>query len=69
MSSLPPLFDRLPEAFASSYDAARPWDLLGSPLDKALADLPSEHLETRPTPDVHLIGDRIWIGAGCRGSG
>ncbi len=63
---LPPLFAALPEPFAAAFDPEAPWDLLGDPLDEVLAALPSEDLEVRPAPDVHLLGDRIAIGRGTR---
>lgn len=65
-SSVPHLFDSVPEIFAASYDASRPWDLLGQPLDDLFAGLPSESIEIALTPDFHLIGDRIVIGSGTR---
>ena len=63
---IPPLFDSLPDPLARKYDPDRPWDLLGEPLDDILADLPSAAIEIALTPDVHLSGDRIAIGAGSR---
>jgi NDP-sugar pyrophosphorylase family protein len=66
MSSLPWLFAKLPSEFADAFDPERPWDLLAAPLDQALAALPSQELDIAPPPDVHLIGDRIVIGAGTR---
>jgi len=65
-SPLPDLFDEIPEPFRSAYDPAAPWALLGEPLDAVLDALPSEALALRPSPDVHLIGDRIVIGKGTR---
>lgn len=62
----PALFDTLPDDFAASFDPHAPWALLGEPLDEVLAALPSERLEIPPPPDVHLLGDRIAIGAGTR---
>lgn len=61
---LPPLFAVLPEPFAAAYDPAAPWALLGDPLDTVLADLPSSQIDIRLSPDVHILGDRIVIGAG-----
>lgn len=66
MVALPPLFDRLPEPFAEAYDPEHPWELLGAPLDNALAALPSSRLESPIPPDVHLLGDRIVFEAGVR---
>lgn len=63
---LPELFGELPEAWASAYDPRAPWALLGEPLEAFLAALPSEAIESRPAPDVHLTGDRISIGRGTR---
>ncbi len=63
---LPELWARLPAALAARLDAAAPWALLGAPLDELLAELPSEAIEIRPSPDFHLIGDRIAIGRGTR---
>src|SRR4029453_9259633 len=45
---------------------ARPWELLGAPLDELLAALPSERLESAIPPGVHLMGDRIVIGKGVK---
>ncbi len=64
--TLPELFENLPEPFASRFDPERPWTLLGAPLDEILTALPSCDLRIRLTPDVHLSGDRIVIGAGTR---
>lgn len=66
MSSLPPLFATLPTVFSDTYDPQRPWDLLGAPLEEVLDALPSSRIDIPPPPDVHLIGDRIVIGEGCR---
>lgn len=66
MTPLPPLFAELPEELAAGYDPAAPWALLGEPLDQLLAALPSDRIEIRLLPDVHLIGDRIAIGRGTR---
>ena len=65
-SSVPQLFASLPEAFAAAFDPDRPWDLLGEPLEETLAALPSSAIEIALTPDAHLAGDRIAIGAGTR---
>lgn len=66
LPDLPPLFDDLPEPFAAAYDPNAPWNLLGEPLEALLAALPSSRIDIRLTPDVHLLGDRIVIGAGTR---
>ncbi|HEX4955143.1 MAG TPA: hypothetical protein VF017_17265, partial [Thermoanaerobaculia bacterium] len=59
-------FASLPEPFAGRWDEAAPWSLLDAPLDELLAGLPSCHIEAAVTPEVHLLGDRIVIGAGTR---
>jgi bifunctional UDP-N-acetylglucosamine pyrophosphorylase/glucosamine-1-phosphate N-acetyltransferase len=64
--TVPELFASLPEALASRFDPQRPWDLLGDPLEEVLEGLPSSALEIALSPDVHLSGDRIAIGAGTR---
>ena len=64
--SLPALFDQLPEEFHEFWDETAPWALLGDPLDQLLSGLPSEAIEIRPDPGVHLVGERIAIGAGTR---
>ncbi len=66
MSSLPRLFASLPSQFADAFDPDRPWNLLAAPLEEALAALPSQQLDVALPPDIHLIGDRIVIGAGTR---
>jgi NDP-sugar pyrophosphorylase family protein len=65
-SEIPSLFAELPEIFATRFDAAAPWALLGEPLDEALATLPSSDLRGQLSPEVHLVGDRIVISAGAR---
>jgi UDP-N-acetylglucosamine diphosphorylase / glucose-1-phosphate thymidylyltransferase / UDP-N-acetylgalactosamine diphosphorylase / glucosamine-1-phosphate N-acetyltransferase / galactosamine-1-phosphate N-acetyltransferase len=64
--SLPPLFAELPEPFARRYDREAPWALLGDALDEVLAELPSDAIEAKLSPDVHLLGDRIAVGRGTR---
>ncbi len=64
--SEPPLFAALPPELDRAFDAARPWELLGAPLDALLAGLPSERLGTPIPPGVHLMGDRICIGKGVK---
>lgn len=61
---LPELFSSLPAPFADAFQPEAPWELLGSPLDDVLAGLPSERIEIGLSPDFHLSGDRIVIGAG-----
>ena len=63
---LPELWERLPEPLAARLDPAAPWALLGAALDELLAGLPSDAIEIRPSPDFHLLGDRIAIGRGTR---
>ncbi len=62
----PSLFAALPETLASGYEPTAPWGLLGEPLDRFFATLPSQQLAIAPPPDVHLLGDRIVIGKGTR---
>jgi bifunctional N-acetylglucosamine-1-phosphate-uridyltransferase/glucosamine-1-phosphate-acetyltransferase GlmU-like protein len=64
--ALPPLFAELPAVFAGRFDPEAPWALLGEPLTEILDALPSDAIEIRPLPDVHLAGDRIAIGRGTR---
>ena len=64
--ALPALFAELPAVFAGRFDPEAPWALLGEPLSEILDALPSDAIEIRPLPDVHLAGDRIAIGRGTR---
>ncbi len=64
--SLPELWAGLPEPFAPALDPLRPWELLGAPLDAALAALPSQAIEIALDPRVVVAGDRIAIGRGTR---
>jgi NDP-sugar pyrophosphorylase family protein len=64
--SLPELWAALPEPFAPALDPLRPWDLLGAPLDAALAALASQAIEIALDPRVVVAGDRIAIGRGTR---
>ena len=66
MAGLPELWRELPPSLARAWDPERPWDLLGEPLDAALAELPSGRIESAVGPDVHLSGDRIVIEKGVR---
>ena len=61
---LPELFAEIPEPFRDAYDPEAPWALLGEPLDAVLEALPSDGIEVRLGPEVHLAGDRIAIGRG-----
>lgn len=63
---LPDLFAELPAELDPLFDRERPWDLLGEVLDQLLAELPSDGIEARLSPGVHLAGDRIAIGRGSR---
>jgi bifunctional UDP-N-acetylglucosamine pyrophosphorylase / glucosamine-1-phosphate N-acetyltransferase len=63
---LPALFAELPAVFAGRFDPEAPWALLGDPLSAVLDALPSEAIEIRLSPEVHLAGDRIAIGRGTR---
>lgn len=63
---LPPLFGGLPAEWEPRYEPLAPWKLLGEPLDEVLAALPSDAIEVRLPPDVHLAGDGIAIGRGTR---
>lgn len=62
---LPALFSDLPEVWAPYYDPAAPWVLLGQ-LKEVLAALPSEAIQIRLSPEIHLAGDRIAIGRGTK---
>lgn len=65
-TTLPDLFDEIPEPFRAVYDPEAPWGLLGEPLDDVLEALPSEKIEVHLSPDVHLMGDRIVLEKGVR---
>src|SRR3954468_2200522 len=64
--ALPTLFAELPAVFAAGYDPEAPWALLGETLTAVLDALPSDAIEIRLSPEVHLAGDRIAIGRGTR---
>lgn len=64
--TLPPLFAQLPPPYADRIAGAAPWELLAAPLEAVLDDLPSQQIDCRPSPDAHLLGDRIVLGAGTR---
>jgi NDP-sugar pyrophosphorylase family protein len=66
LALMPVLFAELPPLFAARFDPAAPWNLLGDPLDEALAAVPEDAIEVRLLPEVHLAGDRIAIGRGTR---
>jgi NDP-sugar pyrophosphorylase family protein len=65
-SLLPELFSQLPEALEEGHDVARPWELLGEPIERFLASLPSSRIEGRVHPGAHVLGDRVVIGKGSR---
>ncbi len=66
VAGLPELFAELPAVFAGHFDPEAPWALLGEALEEILAALPSDAIEARLSPDVHLSGDRLAIGRGSR---
>jgi bifunctional UDP-N-acetylglucosamine pyrophosphorylase/glucosamine-1-phosphate N-acetyltransferase len=66
VTALPELFAALPEPFAAAFDAAKPWALLGEPIESLLATLPSAAIAGRVHPAAHLLGDRIFLGKGSR---
>lgn len=66
LPEMPPLFAELPDVFAARFDPTAPWNLLGEPLDKVLAALPSSDIQAQLSPEVHLAGDRIVLGPGVR---
>jgi NDP-sugar pyrophosphorylase family protein len=65
-STIPLLFENLPQELAEGFNPSRPWELLGEPLEEFLGRLPSSAIEIAMTPDAHVFGDRIAIGAGTR---
>lgn len=64
--SMPPLFAELPEPFRDRFDPERPWELLGAPLDDALAAIGDGAIEIPLGPDFHVMGERVAIGRGTR---
>jgi UDP-N-acetylglucosamine diphosphorylase / glucose-1-phosphate thymidylyltransferase / UDP-N-acetylgalactosamine diphosphorylase / glucosamine-1-phosphate N-acetyltransferase / galactosamine-1-phosphate N-acetyltransferase len=64
--AVPSLFTELPAELAAAFDPERPWELLGEPLDAALALLPSSRLESKVPPEAHLVGDRVVLARGVR---
>ncbi len=62
----PALFASVPDELVSGLAGDRPWDLLGQPLDDLFGALPGSAVETRLSPEVTLLGDRIVIGKGAR---
>jgi NDP-sugar pyrophosphorylase family protein len=64
--TLPELFAEVPEPFRDAFDPEAPWALLGEPLDAVLAAIGSSAIDIPVTPDFHLLGDCIAIGAGTR---
>ena len=65
-SSIPLLFEELPETLRSVLEPLAPWKILGEPLDAILASISADAIEIPLHPDAHLSGDRIAIGAGTR---
>ncbi len=65
-AALPPLFADLPAELAELVDPQAPWAVLGEPLDRLLAGLPSSALDGRLDPGARLLGDGIVIGRGSR---
>jgi NDP-sugar pyrophosphorylase family protein len=63
---IPSLWSELPDPFAVWLDPEAPWALLGDPLDRVLAGLPSSEIQGQILPGVHLAGDRIVICQGAR---
>lgn len=63
---LPELFSDIPAELAGAWDPRAPWGLLGAPLDEIFERLPSQRIEIRLAPEVHLAGNRIAIGSGTR---
>ncbi len=66
MSPLPALFYGLSAPWAGNLDPARPWDLLGDALDRALGALPSSRIEGWVDRRAILLGDRIVVEKGAR---
>jgi NDP-sugar pyrophosphorylase family protein len=63
---LPELVAEVPGELLPIWDPEEPWAALGAGLDELLATLPSERIAGTLDPDVHLVGDRIVVGAGSR---
>jgi len=63
---LPRLFEHLPACLAASYTPEAPWELLGSPLDELLAELPDQRIDGLIEPGVHISGNGIVIEKGAR---
>ncbi len=57
---LPHLFDLVPPPFVAAFDPEAPWDLLGEPLDAALAAVATP-TGFRPGEGVYLLGDGIVV--------
>ena len=64
MTSLPALFEEIPEPFRDAYDPEAPWSLLGDPLDALLATLPDRHFEIETREGVFIEGASIVVGPG-----
>jgi NDP-sugar pyrophosphorylase family protein len=63
---LPPLFATLPDRFKEHYSPEAPWQLLGSPLEKALGELPDQRIEGLIEPGAQLLGNGIVVAKGAR---
>lgn len=66
MNPLPELFSELVAPWAGELDPARPWELLGDALDRALAALPSSRIDGWVDRRAVLVGDRIVVEKGAR---
>lgn len=64
--NLPPLFAELPACLAARYSPEAPWEILGSPLEELLSELPDERIEGLIEPGVHISGNGIVIEKGAR---
>lgn len=64
--NLPPLFAELPACLAQRHLPEAPWELLGSPFEELLGELPDERIEGLIEPGVHIAGNGIVIGKGTR---
>ncbi len=64
--NLPPLFAELPACLTARYSPEAPWELLGSPLEELLADLPDERIDGLIEPGVQISGNGIVVAKGAR---
>ena len=65
-SEIPSLFAELPDAFASRFNPAAPWELLGEPLDEILAACRRARSTASSRRTSTSLGDRIVICPGAR---